>query len=801
MRDWKLQPGDPLSLVICSDARLGPTDYLDDQIWELMFGGGEPPAVSLNTTYGLRAKSARIFPRFSEGESLIQDPDDFVRTPIISKLFPNFIALEFSPFSDIDVNYEIWVPNSHVIAGRVSIWNQANVERRLQTEIVGQLSPDDGQRMAPFETSETTLLYGSSGDLTPVVLMTGGVKSGPGPHPSLSATMQLAPGEKRQIVWVCAAMSDRETSYAQAKEISSQNWDAVISRIEMLAAGSVEIYTGEPTWDAALMLSQKVAASLIAGPTPHLPYPSLLLTRQPDQGYSLRGDGTDFTHLWNGQSAFETQYLSEILLPVDPEIVKGLIRNFLSVQDSDGAIDWKPGLAGQRNHAMITPLLVSLIYRIYEQTEDIKFLEEVFPGVCRYLENWLSPTHDRDRDGIPEWDNSLQPGFDEHPIYSRWQSGSLNIDITTSESVSLSSLLFQEITLLNRISQILSRESDIAELIRKADSLKDAVESSWENEFYSYFDRDRDSHISTKGELILESKGSGIFQIRRKFENPVRLRFQIITDETIRRHPLIFLHGKSASGNSRIEKIGDEQFRWMPGIGLLTSQYVYSQIDRIEIRGLEPEDQIKIENIDFRYIDISLLAPLYAGIPDENRAEKLVQETITYPGLFWREFGLPAFPRPPSFADQATCLNVNLMWNILVGKGLIKYGYQPQAVELLTRLMSAIINSLKKNRAFRRGYHAETGQGTGENNALSGLAPVGFFLDVLGVRLIDPKRVGLSGFNPFPWPVTVKYRGMTIMRQHDKTTVIFPDNQTITVSDPDPRLVTLEQQSISIQEE
>ena len=96
--------------------------------------------------------------------------------------------------------------------------------------------------------------------------------------------------------------------------------------------------------------------------------------------------------------------------------------------------------------------------------------------------------------------------------------------------------------------------------------------------------------------------------------------------------------------------------------------------------------------------------------------------------------------------------------------------------------MTAIIQTLKREAAFRQIYNAETGQGMGERNALSGLAPIGLFLDTLGVRVLSPKRVAISGPNPFPWPVTVKYRGLTVLRQKRKTMVIFPDGQNITVS-------------------
>jgi hypothetical protein len=105
--------------------------------------------------------------------------------------------------------------------------------------------------------------------------------------------------------------------------------------------------------------------------------------------------------------------------------------------------------------------------------------------------------------------------------------------------------------------------------------------------------------------------------------------------------------------------------------------------------------------------------------------------------------------------------------------------------------MNAIIKTLKRDGAFRRHYHAESGYGIGEKNALEGLAPIGFFLDTLGLRIISPIKVAIVGFNPFPWPVTVKYRGLTVLRQKDKTNIIFPGGQTVTVTDPDPQVIVL----------
>ena len=794
MREWNLHAGDPLSLTLVSDARLGATDYFDDQIWELSLGTGDPPALSLNTTYGLRARSARLFPRFSEGELQRSDPAEFSKAPEISSLFPNWISLTFSPLPDIDVLAEYWVPHSHAIAGRMTVTNRGRNEHKLRVEMIGQLTPVDGQRMAAYEMSTATLLAGYSAGLAPVLFMTGGAMAGAGPYPSLALPMLLEPDGQRQIVWVQAALADRELSFAMARELATQNWDAIRSRIEMLNAGQVEIFTGDPGWDAVFMLSQKQAASLLVGPTPELPHVSFVLTRQPDQGFSMRADGSDYSHLWNGQSLMEAAYLADTLLASAPEIVKDLVRNYLAVQAEDGSIDWKPGLGGQRSRLLAPPLLASLVWRIYQHTEDSAFLEETLTALRRFWQSWLTPSHDRDGDGIPEWDHILQAGLDYHPVYSAWQVFSLGVDIASVESPSLSAMLYEECQSLMRIAEQTGREAETAGLADLAQKIKESMQAAWEADEANYFEVDRDTHQSNLGELILDVKGSGSFLIRHSYPKPVRLSIQVRTDETIRRRPLLFLHGKNMSGNRRVERINDEQFRWIPGLGQLSGKYVYSYLERLEVRHLEPEDQITIRSVHNHTTSVTSLAPLWAGIPDAERAGKLVEQTITNPSLFWRSFGLPTCPNPDEQVDQNACWGVNLPWNWLIARGLVRYGYREQAAQLLTRLISAILKSLAQEHTFRRAYHADTGAGSGEYTALSGIAPVGLFLETLGVRLISPQRVALAGNNPFPWPVTVKYRGLTILRQKDKTIVIFPDNQTVTVTDPEPRLVSLQEE-------
>ena len=796
MREWNLESGDPLSLVIAADARLGATDYLNDHIWELSLGGGDPPALAVHTTFGLRARAFRIFPRFSTHENAITDPATFPNPPLIRRFYPNFLELQFSPFQDIDVKSEYWVPDSHRIAGRMSISNTGTEPCQLQIEYVAQLTPDEGERMSVEEIQAGPVLTGTTGDLQPVVFVTGGPIPGTGPYPSLLVRLDLPVDGSQQITWTQAAHTDRQASYESARALAARKWDAERARIELLNASQLEIYTGSTDWDAAFALSQKVAYSLFVGSTQELPYPSLVQTRQPDQGYSLRGDGSDYNYLWNGQTPLDTYYLCGQLLPSFPELAEGLLKNFLSAQGSNGIIDWKPGLGGQRSGLAATPLLASLTWRIYQVTEDESFLKEIYPGLLQHTLAWFSTPQDRDGDGIPEWDHPMQAGMEDHPLFSPLYEWSKGVDIRTSESAALCALLYRECDSLIRMAEVLDFKESIPTLKTLLDTQREAVEATWDASDSSYHNRDRDTHESTYGELLGERLGPGDIPIQREFKHPVRPLIRIRTSGETTRRPNGFIHGTSASGHNRIESISPQDFNWYLGNGSLTGDRVYSKIDRIELEGLDSEDQISLLSVDYHFQDLTLLLPLWAGIPNRDHAEKLVNRTLTNPNKYWHNYGMPMCPQPPRADENHPYNSASLPWNSIIGEGLIKYGYRAESAELVSHLMSAVIASLKKDRSFRRYYHSVSGESSGDRHILSGLAPIGLFLDTLGVRLLSSQKVALAGKNPFPWPVTVKYRGLTVMRQKEKSMVIFPDGQTVVVEDPEPRIISLESEGV-----
>ncbi len=779
---------EPLRLAIAADARLCSPDYANDQIWELNTREGEPRTLSLQTTFGLRARVMRLFPSFIRKDQRIQDPQQFARPPRLLTYYPNYLSLSFSPFPGVDVTAEYWAPESHAVAGRLSLVCTGDAPETFRLEWVGLLSPLKGQSMDVMPADTHHALHGTTANLSLVCFLTGGADPGAGPYPSLALDLTLEPGDTRCFNWALAALDDTEAAYQLAWKITSLPWEAQVARLELLNAGQiVEIQTGDPDWDAAFTLSQKLARGLFFPAGSHLPQPSFVLSRRPDQGYSMRGDGGEYPYLWSGQSPLDAMYLTSLLLPGNVELCAGVLQNFLMTQAEDGSVDWKPGLGGQRSRRLAQPVLASLALQIDEYQNNPTWLAELYPGLLRFLQHWFEPDHDRDQDGFPEWDHPLQTGLEDAPIYDRWQDRSQGVEIATLESPALAAFLYKECKSLIRIAHRIHAKDGLEWLEAKAEFLRREVEATWDKKTSSYCYRDYYTHEHTSGSVLHQFSKSGKASLRRSFRTPHRLQLRLACQGENTRPVSVTLVGETDQGEI-VESFPAGRFFWVEGSGYATSAALYRKLKRVEVSGLLEGDTGTVASVDYTQEDLSLLLPLWAGIPNKKRAKALVENTLLK--RYMQKFGLPL--SPPAANSAGRCPDcVYLPWNQLIGEGLLAYGYADEAAGLVTRLMDAILPVLKRDGLFRAWFSAKDGAPGGESNALPGLPPTGLFLQALGIRKLKKNEVILQGFNPFPWPVTVKYQGMTITRHAADTVIYFSTGQTITVDGAGPHRVSL----------
>jgi hypothetical protein len=252
----------------------------------------------------------------------------------------------------------------------------------------------------------------------------------------------------------------------------------------------------------------------------------------------------------------------------------------------------------------------------------------------------------------------------------------------------------------------------------------------------------------------------------------------------------IYIHGSSTTGAHRVDHVPSYQIHWHLNTGYYTSENIYKSIEHVEATGISPEDEIIVQTPCLSSLDQTLLLPLWACIPSEDKAKVLINLTIMNKKKFLSPFGMRS-------CIDSQHLNVipdefsttQLPWISFILNGMVRYGERIKAAELFTRAMKAIILSFKNNMAFHKSYHSETGKPQGTANTVTSLIPVGEFLDILGVKIINPKNVEITGNNPFPWPVTLKYRGLTVVQQEKKALVIFSDGQTITVDNHSPQVI------------
>jgi len=434
-------------------------------------------------------------------------------------------------------------------------------------------------------------------------------------------------------------------------------------------------------------------------------------------------------------------------------------------------------------------MLVSLAWSIYQYTEDRSLLEETFRPLLNYLQVWFWDSNDRDGDGIPEWTNLVQTGYDENPTFSRWQPWALGTDISLVESPDLCAYLYREIKLLRSIAELIHFPESNTYLDALADNLRTALQTSWNGRRGSFQYWDRETHQTNKGEILKQRTGPGELLLDMVFELPTRLELRLECDDGVHPQVEISVHGNLKSGQHIVENIPTTKLHWHQGISTYTFPNLFAEIEHLHIRGLPKKGSATLRIVDHYPEDHTLLVPIWAEIPIPDQVNKILRYKIDKDTFYNHAYGMPAYPKPPISEAEETCLAVWLPWNIMTIQGLLAYGRRPKAAELLTKLLEGVSRNLKREGAFRANYHADTGKGLGQRNHIMGLLPVTIFMETLGIRPVSPWKVYVDSTNPFPEPITVKYKGMTITSTKEDVQVKFPDGETSILSTEIPCLV------------
>jgi hypothetical protein len=767
------------------------TDYGNDQTWEVCLDSKYPSGIALETSYGLRAKVAQVFPVFLDAKNLpIRDPNPKYT---LQKLCSNLVQYQISLFPDMDVRLTLCVPDSHTLEGEVEIFSKNSSEKRIHGGVLMRLGPiESGQVMSGQRIQNQTYLSGESGGIHPV-LLTGGLSTLiHRPHPGLALPIVVPANRTVAFRWVLCTEDSERGSLEKAQFWLNQPWAGRIHRIETAQYNRIiSIKTGLPEWDEVFLLAQIQSQRYLMSHTNQLPFDTAISSRQSDQGFSPKKDGSDYSSDWHGLSAWELYHsLHQFYLPVFAEEAVGMFHNFIQVQQGFGEIDLRPGLGGQRSRLLAPPIMATCCRDIFRITKNSKRLAEAYPILNYFFTRWLDADHDRNQDHFPEWEHPIQTGWETNPLIDGWQEFSKGYASDTIESPALGALIYRESLALKQIANILHKTEDARRFEETGNLIKEAVENTWDKRRKLYRYQDRDTHQTPAGGTITRGVASGTFTIGRSFESPARLCLTINSQLENTRPMTVQWIGLAANGEHVIEQINTQQIVWKGKRAILTSRHTFSSIEAISLTGLNNKDEWVLSETDLSQIDITLLLPLWAGIPTQEMANRIVAQNIIPNWIDPNPYGLPLIntggTKTKIWEDTQ---KISLPLFCMVAEGLIDYGFIEEATKLVNGVMEAIINVIQLTGHFSEYYHSLNGNGIGRLNHLIGLPPVGLFLKSIGVEIISPEEITVSGKNLYHRDIEIHYQGMDLIRSEKELEVTFRDGQHVRIEGPEKRTI------------
>ncbi|MBN1440622.1 MAG: hypothetical protein JW929_14535 [Anaerolineales bacterium] len=775
MREWNLQAADPLSLFLAADARFCAPDYADDQVWELCLRGGDPPALAAETMLGLRAVSLRLFPVFISASRPVQDPAAFASPPAVRRFAPNYLKVYCAPNKDLVAVCEYWVPDSHTLAGRITLNAAGPDPVSGECLLAGILrpaaegSPFTAESAGPYEG---VYLRGKVRNAVPVLVAAAAAGIGRGAVPSLKVAFEAGPERPAFVRWVFSCLPTAEEGLRSARVVLAREWDAETARIELAGESIPDFETGRKDWDAVLAFSQTSAIQSLVGATRHLPHASPVNGRNPERGYSLRGDGGDYAPAWSGANLADLMLILPVWALARTEAAKDLLRNYL-VAAGEGLPDARPGAGRQRAGLLAPPLLAQAAGRATAGREDPQFVAELWPLIERTLEAWFDPAHDRDQDGAPEWDRADSLGPETAPMFARREPHGGWILPEEVESPSLAALLAGECSAAARLSRLVDVPERAQYWNKRGGEARRALEKMAAADAYRTLDRV--THASPAGRNLWCGRPGGSTALHADLEESARILLRCSGAPETRPILRVILSGRDAQGKECEEEFRGENFFWLRGAGACFSRTVWKRIDAIRAAGPAEGMEFRIDLPGLRREDLSHFLPLWSRSVPAARAEALLGR-LAAGSAFDSRFGLRFVPRTDPAAGVEDG-GVWMVWNMLMGEAALRLGKGDLVLEWVEKWMDALAASLRADHSFRSCYDPERGAGWGPRNSLQGIFPVGLFLSALGVHPVSTNRLWAGGRSIFPFPVTIRWRGMTILREGETVRVEFPSGR------------------------
>ena len=154
----------PKAYILAVDGLISTSNPEVDQVWSLNLAGADNQIFQIETTYGLQAKSMRVFPFLQVNGKAISKSSPFSLSPQVTDYTPATIRLKFCLEIGLEFNFDCFLPEQQVLIGAVQFHNSGLEQTDVQFDLASVLVPmDEGLTTHPQKIGVNHILVGHTG--------------------------------------------------------------------------------------------------------------------------------------------------------------------------------------------------------------------------------------------------------------------------------------------------------------------------------------------------------------------------------------------------------------------------------------------------------------------------------------------------------------------------------------------------------------------------------------------------------------------------------------------------------------
>lgn len=238
---------------------------------------------------------------------------------------------------------------------------------------------------------------------------------------------------------------------------------------------------------------------------------------------------------------------------------------------------------------------------------------------------------------------------------------------------------------------------EVYKLTQDKEFLKEMYSSS--KRFYNFYisnrDKDNDGLCEWGGHAVLESVRDALVAVWDEVGWPANF-------EGVDLNSMLVKEAKALEAMAKELGLKEEALNWKKDYERRTELINKTFWDRktgfyFNVDKKDNDFSFKEKN-DLKREEIIGFLPLWAGVASPLQAKQLI-EKLTDPHKFWRKFGIPSLAADDSYYNDKGYWNgpVWVEWNYLIEQGLLNYGYEKEANELVKRVAEGMVQQLKKD--------------------------------------------------------------------------------------------------------